>query len=314
MLSIVLLVVCAQASEPVSVVAMNGPVSKIEFSRDGRFVAVGGMQGDIAVYDASSWSKAHSFKPGSSRITDLGFSPDSSLLAVASQDKSIRILKRSGEAVHKFDSAGWGMSVSFSPDGARLAGAFADGILRVWNAASGAQTWSMPVGAKKALHVRWHPKANRIAITDASGWVAMVDATNGKELGLNKSHAGTPQFISFSNDGSALLASMARGGNPPALALIDPATMTTKHNFESLMSDGFFTPDGSKVVGLGGDGDLRVFDVSGKKRDYKGNPISKIRFFKPDRMTLSPDGKQALITGDMQTGFGFYVVPVDSLK
>lgn len=302
------------ADEPARHVAMAGPVSKIEYSRDGKYVAVGGAQGHVAVYATSGWAKAHEFKPGSSRIMDISFSPDSELIALASQDKSIRIVKRSGEAAHKFDSDGWGMAVSFSPDGKRLAGAFADGILRVWDAGSGAKVWAAEPSAAKAIHVRWSPKGDRIAHTDGSGWVIAVDAGTGKQAAMNKEHAGTPQFLAYSADGTKLLVSLARGGNTPALAVMDTVSLATQHNFESLMVDGGFTKDGSKVVGLGGDGDLRVFDMGTKQRAYKGNPISKHRFFKPERFALSPDGAMAVFTGDMIEGFGFYALPVSELK
>lgn len=300
--------------EPPSHVAMNGPISKIDYSHDGKLAAVGGMQGDIAIFDAATWEKRHAFKPGGSRVTDLAFSRDGMHIACSSQDKTIRITTVSGEPVHKFDSDGWGMTVSFSPDGKRLAGAFADGLVRVWDVASGKQLWASEPGAKRAQHLRFHPSADRIAFTDAAGSVTLIEGAGGKVIAANATHVGTPQFLSFSSDGAWLLVSHARGGNAPALALIATSDMTTHYNFESLMVDGYLTPDNAAIVGLGGDSELRVFDVGAKNRRFKGNPIAKFRFFQPSRMALSPDGKTALITGDLTTGFGFFVVPVESLK
>lgn len=209
---------------------------------------------------------------------------------------------------------GWGMGVSFSPDGKRLAGIFADGLVRVWNVATAKEIFVGGPDRMKAIHVRWHPSKDQIAIVDASGWVSLLDSSTGAQLSQNKGHDGTPQFLRFSPDGSHLLVSHARGGNTPALALIETGSLKTVHNFESNMVDGAIVPGNGRIVGLGSDGELRIFDIGSKQRAYKGNPILKFKFFKPDRMALSPDGKTALMAGDLGTGFGFYVVPVDSLK
>jgi WD40 repeat protein len=304
----------ALIEEPKSVQVFSAPISRVVFSRDGKRVAVGGSQGDIAIFTAGDWTKAASFKPGGSRVVDIEFSPDGTHIAIASQDKSIRVAKSDGTIVRKFDSDGWGMGASFSPDGKQLAGVFADGIVRVWDIVSGNKVWEKQPSGMKALMLRWHPKDSKILMADPSGWLVLLDAKNGNVLAENKSHAGTPQFIAFSADGTHALASHSRGGNTPALALMDATSAATKHNFESLMVGGSLAPDNSRIVGLGGDGELRVFDVSTKSRVFKGDPIRKFRFFKAEQVAVSPDGKTALISGDLSTAFGFYVVPVESLK
>lgn len=45
--------------------------------------------------------------------------------------------------------------------------------------------------------------------------------------------------------------------------------MAMPRGFESLMVDGHFVSDRSKVIGLGGDGDLRVYDLGSKQRLFK---------------------------------------------
>ncbi|MFN7171863.1 MAG: WD40 repeat domain-containing protein [Fimbriimonadaceae bacterium] len=206
------------------------------------------------------------------------------------------------------------MCVDFSPDGKQLAGAFADGLLRVWNVADGKETWVSDPSALRAIHLRWHPSGNRLVLTNASGWIASIEPGSGKLNGPNKDHAGTSRFVTFGLGGNTILVSHARGGNTPSLVVLDANTLATTANFESLCTDGWVTPDGRSVVALGGDGEMRVFDMGNKQRTYKANPISQYRFFMPARMTMSPDGRTVLLAGDLGSQHGFFVLEVASLK
>ena len=309
--------VASVADVPEPVVVLNSPIADIQFSRDGKYLAVSGMQGDIVVLEAGTWNKLHQFKFSSSRVSHVAFSPDNSLLATSGQDGHIRLVTLSGQAKHTFSPPRGGQagSISFSPDGTKIVGTAGEPVMRCWDTATGKEVWNHDPGANGTVSVRWSPKGDRIVY--GTGGVAgtfVVLDSSGKKVGQNSGHVGGIRFITFSADGAHVMASVARGGNAPALVVMNPTNGATVHDFESLMVDGYFLPYNSAIVGLGGDGELRVFEMGSKSRRYKGNPILKHRFFRPERMALSPDGKKALIAGDVTTGYGFFVIDVDTLK
>lgn len=308
--------VSSTIQEPKSVEVTKTPIANITYSPNGKLVSVAGMQGDIVIIEADTWKVLHRHKFSSSRVNTVTFNHDNSLLAVSSDDKNVRIITVEGQVKHTFTGQGPAGSVAFSPDGNKLVGIQGDGYFRAWDVKTGTELWKVSSEGRGGGNFVWSPKGDRIFFSSSGvgGTIYVMNPADGKTIANNNNHVGTVQFITFSKDGSMALASVARGGNNPALITMNGSTGATIHNFESLMVNGFFTPDNSLIVGLGGDGEMRVFDVNSKQRKYKGNPVMQFRFFIPSKMALSPDGKTALLAGDLGTEYGFYIIDVTSLK
>ena len=96
------------------------------------------------------------------------------------------------------------MSVSWSPDGARLATGSGDGTAKVWDAADGRELLTLKGHTGWVRSVSWSPDGQRLATGSADGTAKVWDAAGGHELLTLKGHAGWVNSVSWSPDGTRL--------------------------------------------------------------------------------------------------------------
>jgi WD40 repeat protein len=111
-------------------------IRDIAYSPDGSIIASGGGDGIVILWDAAAGSKLLTLIGHSSGIQSVAFSPDGKLLATGSEDNVAKIwdVATGSEILTLPGSEGGVTGVSFSPldNGAHLAVASADGIVRVF--------------------------------------------------------------------------------------------------------------------------------------------------------------------------------------
>jgi WD40 repeat protein len=126
---------------------IGSPIYSMDFSPDGRWVAVGEDSGDVHLWDvASGWMKAN-FKGDRSRVTGVAFSPDGERLVIGTRahwlhgglTKLTMWQLADRQLVGVVDMPGGNIAnVAFSPDGAWVASTGAwDCSLRFWRVTDG---------------------------------------------------------------------------------------------------------------------------------------------------------------------------------
>ncbi len=73
-------------------------------------------------------------------------------------------------------------SVSWSPDGTRLATGSTDGTAKVWDAAGGQELLTLRGHAGAVCSVSWSPDGTRLATGSMDGTAKVWDAAGGREL------------------------------------------------------------------------------------------------------------------------------------
>ena len=118
----------------------------------------------------------------------------------------------------------WITAVAYSPDGVLLASGDRNGGLRVWEAGTAADFYTLN-GHKAAItRLCFRADSNVLASASEDGTVKLWDAAHGRCLATLEGHAAPVRALAFSADGKAL----ASGGDDRTVRAWDPAAFTTR--------------------------------------------------------------------------------------
>jgi WD40 repeat protein len=115
-----------------------------------------------------------------------------------------------GKELHSLTGHEGGVySVSWSPDGNRLATASNDGTVRVWDAGSGGQLLTITVIAEgsrsQVWNASWSPDGHWLASGSDDGTARIWDANTGKELLTLRGHSCAVTSVAWSPDSKRLV-------------------------------------------------------------------------------------------------------------
>lgn len=138
---------------------VEGNVTALRFSRDGKLLLVGSSQpaisGTVIAFDIESGEKVWQVGDETDSILGMDLSIDGKTLAVGGPTKTVRLYDvKTGEVTHSLKKhTDWVLDVCFSPDGLLLASGDRFGGIFVWDPKSGTifQNLKDHVGAVHAL-------------------------------------------------------------------------------------------------------------------------------------------------------------------
>lgn len=133
---------------------LDFPVYDLDFSPDGNFLAAGGQEGFVHVWqrnetEAGGWRSHGTLDADAWRIEKLAFSQNGEHLVVATADNGLRIFDMaSGETIGapetEFLNDTRLSALAMSPDGVNFATGSADGAVHIWRAMDGALIATLP--------------------------------------------------------------------------------------------------------------------------------------------------------------------------
>lgn len=156
----------------------------------------------------SNWVYSVAFSPNGRWVADdikeIAFSPDSQLIASASDDKTVKIWEvNSGQQVqqladHEYQVEG----VKFSPDGQFVVSISRDKIVRLWHVISGKEIYQFCGHLSYVKCVAFSPDGQQIASGGQDKMIAFWDLISGELVNLIQGHTNCINSLAFNYDGS----------------------------------------------------------------------------------------------------------------
>ncbi len=285
------------------------PVCSVSYRPNGQQLA-GGCFDTVRVWDAESGAEvavlrgheSHSF------VHSVSYSPDGGRIVSGSSDGTVRMWDAHGGAKlavlrvlkqkkiirsyalwsfaedWKQLSHGIVFSVSYSPDGRRIASGSGDGIVRIWKTCTraelvmlrlitivsaafprlGDKNWAILTvlrGHEGCVRsVSYSPDAQRIASGSEDGSVRVWDAESGVELAILQGHDMSVLSSTYSPDGQLI----ASGSLDRTVRVWDAHTgaeLAVLHGHEAGVTCVSFRADGQRIASGSGDGSVRIWDT-----------------------------------------------------
>jgi WD40 repeat protein len=234
------------------------------FSPDGRFLAVGGAQLDILVFDIPSGKVARALHSPTGRTKALAYSPDgSTLVATTGRNALIMLYDLDTGGVHTtFVGDIPAVSVAFSPDGRSLASGARDRkSVNLWDLETGQSQLLLREAIGPISSLAFSSDGTLLAAAcSIDGLVRLWDVSSGRLWRQFEGHRGGTNSASFSPDGGTL----ATSGNDGFVKLWSVAT---GEQFASLDGQSLWLPnlafstDGRTLFATGSDNNIRLWEI-----------------------------------------------------
>lgn len=184
----------------------------VAFSPDGRFLATGGYGNDAKLWDAATGKllKSLPMGPAVGGMT-VEFSHDGAALAVGNRNSTTRLFDvASGSVLHTLPKTS-SHGIAFDPSDKKLAVAYVDGSIAVWDVATGKVLSQANTKATEIYRIDWSPKGDLLVSSGLGADLALWSP----DLKLLRKMPAPEWVISaqFTPDGSRLVT--AGGGSMP---------------------------------------------------------------------------------------------------
>jgi hypothetical protein len=204
---------------------------------------------------------------------------------------------------------GFGSGLCFSPDGRRLASAYWEGTVKVWDARTGQEAFTLGGHGGSLTDVCFSPDGKRLATASGDKTVRVWDAQTGKELLTITEHTDTVRGVAFSPDGKRL-ASAGDGRVSTHLTAPDKTVRVwdlqtgqeslSLHGHTAPVSCVSFSPDGKCLATASWDKTVKVWDA------HTGRELLSLQGHTDRALSVcfSPDGRCLASTSGGYTRMG----------
>lgn len=276
---------------PIGILPPGSQPSVVALSPDGRWLAVGGGQGVIELWQVRPPRRVRPLVAHASAVTSLAFGADSSSLISGGADGAVKVWNlKEGIETKTFGHPAPVRAVAISPDAGWVAFGTSDRRVRLWSLREKGVVTDLRDVRREPLALAFHPGGGWLAMAAADKttriWRLAPDPAQIRGPGLNR---GARNVI-FSPDGQYLAVSGddqirildARNGGPLHLSNPPPRVVAVS-----------FVEDGRCVALLQTPEGARIWDV------WRGEMlVSAVRQRAVAAAAFRPDGREVALIGE----------------
>ena len=224
----------------------------------------------------------HALRGHRGSVNSISFSPDGRTLA--SSEIEIQLWNaKLGEHIRTL-TGDWDnvinvTSVSFSPDGTIIASGSSDNTIRLWDAITGAQMYTLHSRGGAVSNVSFSPDGRMLVSGSSDGTIHLWDTVTGAPIRTLRGHKEAVTSVSFSPDGRTL-ASGSSDNTIRLWAVITGVHIRTLHSYEGAVNNVSFSPDGRTLASSSGKGTILLWDMppflSSPTSDVSGDGVVNV--------------------------------------
>jgi WD40 repeat protein len=284
----------------------------VAFSPDGTRVASAADNDKIRIWNSASGTEVLAIEGHSAPVTSLAFASDGKRIASASDDRTARIwdadtgqvlltIRMPQQFINGIPVASEAFeSLSFSPDGTKLATTTREGTVKIWDAFNGREL--LTIKGSHATSIAYSPDGKRLAGIDVRN-IRIWDPTDGHEILVIPGHANAETAVVFSPDGKRL----ATAGADSTASVWDAVTkeeLLRLRGHTLAVTDLAFSPDGRSLITVSADTTAKIWEVGPGSEEFAlewavADPISLLRV--DPVVAISANGKRLATDGPANT-------------
>jgi serine/threonine protein kinase/WD40 repeat protein/energy-coupling factor transporter ATP-binding protein EcfA2 len=237
--------------EQVMFLPETAPITHVAFSEDGRVLATSTKDGKVTVWDVDTAQPTIRLVGQTTGFNFLALSPDGSRVAAGNGPNSTSIWNVSstggGELLNVFAHEGKVYDAIYHPEGSSIVSTGDDGLVRVWEAATGVLLQSMPGQLGGVNFPAFSPDGQVLAAANRNGGVSTWDPSSGREIMTLGVEDAEITAVAFSPDGSRLAAG-GEGGIAHVWDMTTGERKATIHNpGGAALTDLIYSPGGDQI-------------------------------------------------------------------